>query len=137
MHGLEEMLQRDWGLLVGREHGPLAFRMVLQPLVAAALAVRAGLRDARTGERPFGWTVATNSSRRGELVRQGWKDVGRLFFVAVVVDAIYQVIVFRTIYPIQALIVASLLAFPSYVVVRGLTDRLARHLGQGPGGSRP
>lgn len=36
-------------MLIGREHGPLAFRLILQPLVAALLAFRAGLRDTLTG----------------------------------------------------------------------------------------
>jgi hypothetical protein len=67
---LEDQLARDWNLLVSREHGPLAFRMILQPLVAAALAIRSGRRDAHEGRRPFGWTLVTDSSRRHGLMKE-------------------------------------------------------------------
>jgi hypothetical protein len=110
--------------------------MVLQPLVAATLAVRAGLRDAKAGRPAFGWAVATRAAERRALLREGWGDVGRLFVVAVVIDVIYQLMVFRTVYPGQSLIVAAALAFPTYVVVRGLTNRIAGSLGRDRGGSR-
>lgn len=132
MSGLVEYLEHDWALLVGREHGPLAFRMVLQPLVAAVLAVRAGLRDADAGRPAFGWTFVTDPAQRRSLAREGWGDVGRLFCVAVVIDVIYQIIVFHWIYPIQSLVVAAILAIPSYFLVRGLANRIARGSGRGP-----
>jgi hypothetical protein len=46
---MEELLTRVWEMLIGREHGPLAFRIIIQPMVAAFLAIRTGLRDARAG----------------------------------------------------------------------------------------
>jgi hypothetical protein len=132
MSGIEEYVQRDWNLFVDREHGPLAFRMILQPLVAAALAVRSGRRDAREERPPFGWTLVTNSSQRHELMKEAWADVGRLYVLAVVMDVIYQVIVFGTVHILQSLVVAAILAFPTYVILRGLTNRVAR--GGGPWG---
>lgn len=126
MNGLEDSLQRDWYLLYIREHGPLAFRMILQPTVAAALAIRSGLRDARAGTRPFAASFATEPAQRRQLIRGLWEDIGRLFLIAVAVDVIYQIIVFRTVHPLQALVVAALLALPTYVIARGLTNRIAR-----------
>jgi hypothetical protein len=132
---LEDQLARDWNLFVSREHGPLAFRMILQPLVAAALAIRSGRRDAREGRRPFGWTLVTDSSRRHGLMKEAWADVGRLYIVAVVMDIIYQVIVFGTVHVLQSLIVAAILAFPTYVIVRGVTNRIVQGIGGGTGAS--
>jgi hypothetical protein len=43
---MEELLTRIWEMLIGREHGPLGFRVIIQPMVATFLAIRAGLRDA-------------------------------------------------------------------------------------------
>jgi hypothetical protein len=129
MNGIEEYLLRDWHMLLGREHGPLSFRMVLQPLVAAALAIRPGLQDARAGRRPFGWTLVTEASERNALMREGWKDVRQLFAVAITMDVIYQIIVFHTVYPIQALVVAAILAIPTYVFTRGLTNRITGSTG--------
>jgi len=91
---MDDMLTRDWEMLLGRAHGPLDFRMIFQPTMAALLAIRAGLQDACVGRPPYGWTVLTQSGHRMELLRGGWKDVGRLFIAAVVIDIIYELIVF-------------------------------------------
>lgn len=136
MNGIEEYLQRDWHMILGREHGPLAFRFVLQPLVAGLLAVRAGLQDARDRRRPFGWALASERSERRKLIREGWAHVGRLYIIAVLIDVIYQVIVFRTVYPGQSLLVAAVLAFPTYVIARGLTNRVAQQFGYAGGGTQ-
>jgi hypothetical protein len=125
---MEELLMREWDMLIGREHGPLAFRIVIQPIVAAFLAIRSGVRDARAGRPAYGWTVVTttDSVHRRELIRKGWTDVGRLFVAAVVIDLVYEIVVLRWIYPGQALIIAATLALPTYFLVRGLANRLAR-----------
>jgi hypothetical protein len=123
---VEELLTRVWDMLIGREHGPLAFRIVIQPMVAAFLAIHAGLRDAREGRGAYGWTVVTDPAHRRELLSQGRRDIGRLFAAAVTIDLIYEVVVFRWIYPTQALIVAATLAVPPYFLIRGVANRLAR-----------
>ena len=38
-----ELLARVWENLIGRLHGPLTFRLFLQPLTAAVIATRAGI----------------------------------------------------------------------------------------------
>jgi hypothetical protein len=38
---------------------------------------------------------------RPELLRQGWKDVGKVFILAVVLDSIYQLIVHRGVYVLE------------------------------------
>ena len=58
--------------------------------------------------------------------RRRWKDVGRLFAAAMIIDLIYEIIVFRWIYPGQSLIVAATLALPTYFLLRGLSNRLAQ-----------
>lgn len=134
---LEDIVARDWAMLVGRDHGPLSLRMLMQPLMAGFLGIRAGLRDVRAGRGPFGWLIVTSPDHRTELLRTEWMDVSRLFLLAALLDAVYQLIVFRTIYVLQALAVASLLAFPSYFFLRGLTNRAAKTLGRGSGGGKP
>jgi hypothetical protein len=49
VHTIWEYLRRIWEMHVGRAYGPLSFRFITQPVVAAALAIRAGLQDARAG----------------------------------------------------------------------------------------
>jgi hypothetical protein len=111
---------------VGRAAGPMSFRLILQPAVAVLLALRAGMRDARDGRPPFLWSALSDQGSRRELIRQGWKDVGKVFIVALVLDAIYQVIVHSSIYPLELLLTATLLALVPYGIVRGPITRLAR-----------
>lgn len=106
-------------------HGPLAFQLIIQPLVAAVLAIRAGLEGARTGRPAYGWAVIADTAHRRELIREGWKDLARLFLAAVVIDMIYEIIVFHWIYLVQALIVAVVVAVPSYLLLRGPANRIA------------
>jgi hypothetical protein len=102
-------------------------RFILQPLVAAFFGLRAGLRDAREGRPAFGWHLFTTKlGNRRQLIRDGWKDIGKLFIVAVVIDVAYEIYVLHWIYPGQSLIIATALAFPSYIAIRGLTNRIAR-----------
>ena len=124
---------RAWAQLTGRLSGPMWLRFVLQPTVALALGIRAGIRDARTGQGPYLWALLTGADRRRALLRQGWKDVSRLFMVAAGIDSVYQVGVLHFFYPLQALTVAAVLAFVPYAAVRGLATRAAaRRAGRVP-----
>ena len=122
---MDEILGRVWEDLGGRVGGPMTFRLVLQPLVAATLAIKAGLLDARTGRPAYFWTILTSPADRPELLREGWKAVTKVFVLAVLIDAAYQVTVFRWIYPFEVLLVAFLLACVPYLVIRGPVNRIA------------
>jgi len=123
--GLREFLTRHWGMIVGRTQGPLTPRLVLQPLMAVGLAIRATVYDVLEGQPPhFLWPAFTDSARRLELVRLAWQDIGKVFIVALALDVIYELIVYRWIYPLQALIVAVSLAVIPYLLVRGPVTRL-------------
>jgi hypothetical protein len=41
-------------------------------------------------------------------------------------DVVYQIIVLKTFYPVEALIIAFLLAFVPYLLIRGPVARIAR-----------
>jgi len=119
------MLQRVLENLIGRIHGPFAFRFVLQPLVAIVVGLRAGVKDARAGRPAYGYSLFFHRGHRREILREGFRDIVRIFIVAILMDVIYQVVVLRWIYPGEALIVASVLAFVPYVLIRGPMGRLA------------
>jgi len=70
---IEEMLTHLWKVLVGQLHGPLSFRLILQPSVAVILAIRAGLRDARAGRPAYLGAVLMDLDHRKDLLREGWK----------------------------------------------------------------
>jgi hypothetical protein len=104
------------------------FRLVIQPTVASVLAIRAGLKDAREGRPAFLWAAITNADCRHELLRQGSRDVGKVFVLAVVLDAVYQLIVQRGVFLLELVVVATLLAIVPYVLIRGPVSRLAAAL---------
>jgi hypothetical protein len=123
---MDEILNRVWENLLGRSAGPMSFRMIMQPTVATIIAIRAGLNDAREGRPAFLWAALSNPAYRPELLRQGWKDVGKVFIFAMVLDAIYQLIVHRGVYILEMLLTAIALAIVPYLLVRGPVNRLAR-----------
>jgi len=122
------MLSRGVEQLLGRASGPLHLRLVIMPTVVTTLAIRAGLRDARTGEPAFLWGIISDPSRRRQRIHAAWKDITRIFIVALVLDTVYQVTVLRAFYVVQALIVAVACAIVPYVLFRGPAARLARVL---------
>lgn len=123
---IEETVGRLVNDLIGRLDGPLHFRIIVQPLLATVLAVRDGLRDERN-QKPFYFqSLFTDSALRPTLIRSGWRSIGRVFILAVVLDAIYQVIVVRWFYPFETLIVAIILALFPYALLRGVINRVTR-----------
>lgn len=122
---LQDFLGRHWEMLIGRLQGPLTFRFVLQPLTGVLLATRVAFRDAREGRPPYFFLpVFIDPVRRPELLRAAWKDIGKVFIVAFALDVVYELIVYRWIYPGQALIVAFVLAIIPYLLVRGPLTRI-------------
>lgn len=92
--------------------------------MACFFAVRSGLKDAHEGKPPYFWALFTQPAHRAEMLRDGWKSVGRVFLLALLLDVVYQIIVQRFVYPGEALWVAFVLAIVPYLVVRGLVNRL-------------
>ena len=121
---MDELLSRVWHDLIGRLTGAMQFRLVLQPLAAIIYASRAAKKDAREGNPPFLSALFTNAVERRKLMQSGWRDVGRVFIFAILMDAIYQVIVVRRVYPGEMVIVAFLLAIVPYLLVRGPLNRI-------------
>jgi hypothetical protein len=123
---MDDMWSRVGTQLIERVSGPMKFRLVLQPCMAAFFAIRSGLADARAGNPPYFWTLLSDPSQRDAMIKDGWKSVGRVFILALVLDVVYQIIELRFVYPGEAIIVAFILAIVPYLIVRGLVTRLAR-----------
>ena len=123
---MRDLFLRVWENLDSRVGGPMTFRIILQPTMAALLALRAGLKDAREGRPPYFWTIITDPTQRNVLLREGWTAVARVLALALIMDAIYQWIVLRWFYPGEALLVAIVLAIVPYILIRGPVNRAAR-----------
>ena len=97
-----EFLTRVWENLLGRVHGPLTFRLILQPLTAAVIATRAGIKDARKGHPAYRFAHGSPL---------------RLLFL-------------RRIYLGESLIVAAVLALLPYPLIRTAVNLLIRCFGR-------
>lgn len=121
-----DSLSQLWENTIGRASGPMSLRLLLQPAMATFFAIRSGWRDAKTGRTPYAWSLARDRHTRRELIREGWKDVGKIFLLACALDCIYQFIVFHRIRPLGAAFIAACLALVPYVLIRGPVNRLMR-----------
>jgi hypothetical protein len=123
---LEDLGRRFLEQLFARPSGPLSLRFVIQPMIACLLAIRSGRSDARQGRAPFLWTILSDPGERRRLLHSGWQDVGKLFVMACLLDAVYQLFEFHWIYPLEALAIALVLAAMPYSITRGLVTRIVR-----------
>jgi len=112
--------------LLGRLSGPMWIRFLLQPMMAIFLAFRAGLSDARQNKPAFLEEVIRNPIGRKQLMYSTWKQLSKLLIVVFLLDCIYQLVVLKTFYLLQALIVAFLLGVVPYVLLRGPLRRALR-----------
>ena len=123
---MEELLLRMWNDFEARVTGPLSFRLVMQPTMAMIFAVRDGLKDAKAGRPFYFYTLFTDAEHRGSRLKEGLRAVAKVFALAVILDVLFQLYVFRWFYPGEAVLVAFVLAFLPYMLGRGLVNRIAR-----------
>jgi hypothetical protein len=124
LHGITvQVIERLWHDLTERPDAPMRFRFILQPVMAAIVAIRDGLKDVRAGRKPYFWR-ALGVTR----LREGLNATARIILLGIVMDAMYQMIVLRRFYPGEAVIIALVLAYVPYLLIRGPAARLARRL---------
>ena len=123
---------RFWNDLVERATRPMRFRLIVQPSIALIFGIRDGLRAARAGRSPYFSMVPLlrNPPEHVERFRAGLgaglNMTARILLLALLLDAIYQFLILGTFYPFEAIVVASLLAFVPYIIIRELTVRAYR-----------
>ena len=122
---MDEIIARVWNDFVARTTGPMWFRLILQPAVAAVFGTRAGLRNARRGASQSHPVHALDPAYRRAMFRQALHDVGKVLIAGVGLDAIFQLIALRAFYPLEALLVAFLLVALPYQIVRTVVALLA------------
>ncbi len=121
---MESAIQRMIENLFGRLDGPLHFRFILQPLMAILFSTLDGMKDTKNGKPAYFWAVIWDPEHRRELLKDGWKHVGKIFIIAAILDIVYQLKVHHWIYPGEMLITAFVLAIVPYVVLRGPVNRI-------------
>jgi hypothetical protein len=105
----------------------MTFRFILQPAMAALAALRDGVGDARLGHTPYLLSILRGVEPRGGRLWEGIVATARILILGVVIDVVYQWLVLKTFYPGQAAVIAVLLAFVPYLLLRGPFERAAHH----------
>jgi hypothetical protein len=110
--------------ILARPGGPMTFRFILQPAMACIAALRDGAKDARRGRRPYLWAVIREPGERKGRLYESIISTSRIILLGLFMDAVYQLIVLKTFYPGQAVIIALVLALVPYVLMRGPIARV-------------
>jgi len=111
-----------------RFSGPGRFRFVLQPVLAILLGARGGLADARAGNPPYLFGLLFAAGHRRELLGSGAAAITILLAMGIILDVVFQLILYRAVHPGAALVIGPILICTPYALSRALTTRLARGL---------
>lgn len=129
---MSDIFTRFFTNLMERTEGPMNFRFLLQPTMSLIFAIIAGIRDSKKGLSPYLSRVVSNKEERQKLIREGWKDISKVFILALVLDIVYQLVVIYKLnseerfYPLESIVVAMVLAIVPYILIRGPINRLIR-----------
>ncbi|HVY73235.1 MAG TPA: hypothetical protein VG890_00305 [Puia sp.] len=130
---MSEIITRFFSNLLERTEGPMHFRFLLQPTMSLIFAVIVGIRDAKKGVSPYLWRMVSEPGKRKKIMREAWKDVGKIFILALALDIIYQLLVIfkhkteERFYPLESIVVALALAIIPYMLIRGPVNRIIRY----------
>ena len=111
----------------------MTFRFILQPAMAIVAASRDGIHDARIGAPLLLGVALSHPGGRSGRLWEGIVSTARIIILGVVMDALYQWVVFKTFYPVQAAVIAILLAFVPYSAVAWPVRTSRASLGPGVG----
>jgi hypothetical protein len=115
---LEELPQRFTG--------PGRLRFILQPMFAILLGVRGGLADARAGNPPFLFGLLLAAGRRREMLRSGVAAIRNLLAAGIMLDLVFQIVLYRSVHPGAALVIGPILICLPYAFSRALTNRVVQ-----------
>lgn len=121
-----DVFQRAWYDLLDRPGGPMTFRIILQPIMASVAAFYDGVKDAKLRRSPYLWTILANPHERAGRLREGLISTARIILLGLIMDMIYQFVALKTFYPGEAVVVAFVLCFLPYLLLRGPIARIAR-----------
>jgi len=95
-------------------------------MIAIVLGVRGGRTDARVGNPPYLFGLLFGAGHIGELLRSGVTAVRNLVALGIIMDLVFQLVLYHSVHPGAALLVGPIfIAFP-YAMSRALTTRLRR-----------
>jgi len=109
-----------------RFSGPGRLRFILQPVIAIVLGIRGGLADAKAGNPPYLLGLLLGAGRRVELLRTGAEAIGTLIAMGIILDVVFQLVLYQSVHPGAALVVGPILICLPYAASRALATRVMR-----------
>jgi len=112
--------------LEARMSGPGKFRFILQPIMSIGLGIRDGIADAKQGNPPYFIQILFKSENKLTALKSGLKNAAFPLGLGVVLDFVFQWLIFHFLYVIPALLAGTILVALPYSLTRGLTNRVAQ-----------
>jgi hypothetical protein len=109
-----------------RMSGPGWFRLITQPFIAAILGCTSGFADTRSGRPPYISGVLFNRALRHELLKSGFNHLVNLLLMSILLDSVFQWMIFGSSHPGAALVVGPMLVAAPYCLARALANRFMR-----------
>jgi len=110
--------------------GPGRLRFILQPVTAIVLGIRGGFRDARAGRAPYLYELIFNTGHRREFLRSGVAAIRNLLALGIIMDILFQLILYRSVHPGAAVLIGPLFICIPYAVSRVLTSRVTQRMAE-------
>lgn len=104
--------------------GPGRLRFLLQPALAVLLGAMGGRADAKAGNPPYLFGLIFHAGRRKELLRSGVAAIRTLVAMGVVLDVVFQLVIYQEVHPGAAVVIGPVLIALPYALARALTTRL-------------
>ena len=123
---LTDMIARGWENFLARPQGTLEVSIHSPTYHRGHTGASRWHQQCSKRSPAYLWAAFTKPGYRVQLLHGGWKDIRTPFLVSAVLDAIYQLITHRFIYPLELLFTATLLALVPYLILRGPVNRIAR-----------
>jgi hypothetical protein len=108
-----------------RLSGPGRFRFLLQPSLATFLGIRDGRADARSG-RSYLATIRSAGGPLRALAQGGLARIANLLLMGILLDTIFQWVIFGVAHPGAAVVLGPVLIAGPYSVARTLASRFTR-----------
>ncbi len=110
--------------------GPGRLRFLLQPMLAIVLGIRGGLADSRRGNPPYLIGLLRRDGPRRELLRSGLAAIRNLVALGIIMDVVFQLVIYHSVHPAAALLIGPILICFPYAVSRALTTRVSGAMAQ-------
>jgi hypothetical protein len=109
-----------------RMSGPGRFRLILQPILAGFLGIKGGRADVRLGRPPYLSSLLFHRGLRRELLRHTFLTLVNLLLMSILLDSLFQWLIYGISHPGPALNVGPTLIGAPYALSRELANRVIR-----------